>query len=71
MVVYTQDPDARLIEGLLAFQIGVPFDPELYPVLVQGVEVNAKTGEMTVQHINEASLAQIRHRRASRTTSSR
>src|SRR4030095_1795665 len=59
MVVYTQDPDVRLLKGLLAFQIGAPFDPELFPVLVQGVEVNAETGEMTV-HINKAVLPQIR-----------
>jgi hypothetical protein len=62
LVVYTQDPDARLLEGLLAFQLGAPFDPELYPRLVQ-VEVNGDTGRLTVQ-VNEDFLAELRRPRA-------
>ena len=52
----------RLLEGLLAFSLGGPFDPALYPALVEGIEVNAETGEMTV-HVNEAFLAQLRRGR--------
>ena len=38
LIVYTQPPDARLLEGLLAVAFGAPFDPALFPALVDGIE---------------------------------
>ena len=35
LVIYTQDPDAPLLEALLAFQLGPPFDPARVPALTQ------------------------------------
>ena len=58
MIVYTQDPDARLLEGLLALALGGPFDSE--GDLVRAVAV-AETGEATVL-VSEAVLAQLQRR---------
>lgn len=63
IVVYEQDPDARLLEGLLTFVLGAPFDPALYPSLVETIEVDADTGELTIR-VNEAFLADVRRPRA-------
>ena len=62
IVIYEQDPDARLLEGLLTFLLGAPFDPGLYPSLVERLEVDAETGELTVR-VNEAFLAKVRRPR--------
>jgi hypothetical protein len=59
IVIYQQDPDARLLEALLAVAIGAPVDPDQYPALVRDVEVNAETGELTV-HANEDLPSQLR-----------
>jgi hypothetical protein len=63
IVLYEQDPDERLLEGLLTFMLGAPFDATLYPQLVERVEMDAETGKVTV-HVNEAFLATVRRPRA-------
>ena len=37
LVVYTQDPDGALLEALLAFSLGPPFDPDRVPALTQAL----------------------------------
>ena len=59
LIVYTQPPDARLLEGLLAVAFGAPFDPE--GDLVQAVAM-AETGEVAAL-VTETVLAPLRRGR--------
>jgi hypothetical protein len=62
IVLYTREPDTRLLDGLHTFVLGGPFDPALHPWPVETADVDVARAELTLR-LNEAFLAEVRRPR--------